>query len=95
MTCGKCGGPAVWAIVAALSVVTKDGPPDAVVGGNPARVVRQRSHDGVVAEWRAIRKWDWPVDKISRNLHAIVGPTSPPCEALLDAVLGVGRCTPA
>lgn len=69
------------AIVAARSVVTKDVPPYAVVGGNPARVVKQRFPDEVVAELLAIRWWDWQVDKISRNLHAIVG-------ADLDALRG-------
>jgi maltose O-acetyltransferase len=33
------------AIVAAGSVVTKDVPPDAIVGGNPARVIRSRGDD--------------------------------------------------
>jgi virginiamycin A acetyltransferase len=61
------------AIVAASAVVTKDVPPYAVVGGNPAQVVKQRFSDEVVAELLAIRWWDWPVDKITRNLPAIVG----------------------
>jgi virginiamycin A acetyltransferase len=60
-------------IIAARSVVTKDVPPYAVVGGNPARVVKQRFSDEVVAELLAIRWWDWPVEKITRNLPAIVG----------------------
>jgi virginiamycin A acetyltransferase len=61
------------AIVAARSVVTKDVPPYAIVGGNPAKVVRERFPDEVVTELLAIRWWDWPVDKITRNLHSIVG----------------------
>ena len=61
------------AIVAARAVVTGDVPPYAIVGGNPARVVKQRFPDEVVADLLAIRWWDWPVDKITRNLHAIVG----------------------
>ena len=59
------------AIVVARSVVTGDVPPYAVVGGNPAKVVKPRFPDEVVAEPLAIRWWDWPVDKITRNLHAI------------------------
>jgi virginiamycin A acetyltransferase len=68
-------GVKIWdgAIVAARSVVTKDVPPYAVVGGNPAQVVKQRFPDEVVAELLTTRWWNWPVDKITRNLHAIVG----------------------
>jgi virginiamycin A acetyltransferase len=61
------------AIIAARSVVTKDVPPYVVVGGNPAQVIKQRFPDEAVAELLAIRWWEWPVDKITRNLHAIVG----------------------
>lgn len=61
------------AIVAARSVVTGDVPPYTIVGGNPAKVFKRRFEDEVVAELLAIRWWDWPVDKITRNLHAIVG----------------------
>ncbi len=64
------------AIVAARAVVTRDVPPYAVVGGNPAKVVKQRFSEEVVAELLAIRWWDWPVEKITRNLHAIVGADS-------------------
>lgn len=61
------------AIIAARAVVTRDAPPYSIVGGNPARVVKQRFPDPVVAELLAIRWWDWPVEKITRNLAAIVG----------------------
>ncbi len=61
------------AIVAASSVVTRDVPPYSIVGGNPASVVKKRFADDVVAELLAIRWWDWPIEKITRNLQAIVG----------------------
>ncbi|MFO0851218.1 MAG: Vat family streptogramin A O-acetyltransferase [Gemmataceae bacterium] len=61
------------AVVAARSVVTRDVPPYSVVGGNPAQVVKQRFPDEVVAELLAIRWWDWPVEKITKNLPAVVG----------------------
>lgn len=61
------------AIVAACSVVTKDVPPYAVVGGNPAKIIRHRFPDDVVARLLQIAWWDWPVEKITRNLKAIVG----------------------
>jgi virginiamycin A acetyltransferase len=61
------------AIIAARSVVTKDVPPYSVVGGNPASVVRQRFSDEVVGELLSIRWWDWPVEKVTKNLPAIIG----------------------
>lgn len=61
------------AIVAAASVVTRDVPPFAIVGGNPAGVIRQRFSDEVSADLLRIAWWHWPVDKIERNLAALEG----------------------
>jgi virginiamycin A acetyltransferase len=61
------------AIVAARAVVTAEVPPYAIVGGNPAKVIKHRFPAEVVAELLALRWWDWPVAKITRNLPAIVG----------------------
>ena len=61
------------AIVAARSVVVSDVPAYTVAGGNPAKVIKPRFSDAVVNELRAIKWWDWPVEKITRNLSAIVG----------------------
>lgn len=56
------------AIVAAASVVTRDVPPYAVVGGNPAAVIRMRYPGDVINELLEIAWWDWPIDKIEANL---------------------------
>jgi len=61
------------AIVAAKSVVSHDVPPYAVVAGNPAKVVKMRFDDATIARLLRVAWWDWPVDKISRNLNAIRG----------------------
>ncbi|NLG44280.1 MAG: CatB-related O-acetyltransferase [Phycisphaerae bacterium] len=61
------------AIVASRAVVTKDVPPYAIVGGNPARVIRMRFDEVTVAALLDIRWWDWDIEKITRNLAAIVG----------------------
>lgn len=61
------------AIVAARSVVVSNVPAYSVVGGNPAKVIKQRFPDEVVNELLAIKWWDWPVETITRNLPAIVG----------------------
>jgi virginiamycin A acetyltransferase len=71
------------AIIAAKSVVTADVPPYAIVGGNPAKLIRRRFGDDVIAELLAIRWWDWGVDRITRNLDAIRGADM---EALRKAV---------
>lgn len=61
------------AVVAARSVVTGEVPPYAIVGGNPARVIRSRFDGATTAELVEIAWWDWPVARISANLDAIRG----------------------
>ncbi|MBX3578329.1 MAG: CatB-related O-acetyltransferase [Rhizobiaceae bacterium] len=61
------------AIVAARSVVTHDVPPYAIVAGNGAKVVKTRFDEQTVRRLLAVAWWDWPQDKISRNLDAIRG----------------------
>jgi virginiamycin A acetyltransferase len=60
------------AIVAAKSVVVSDVPPYAIVGGNPARLIRQRFGNDLVEALLAIAWWDWDIGKITRNLDKIV-----------------------
>lgn len=47
------------AVVGAGSVVTKDVPDYAIAVGNPARVIRQRFPDEVVAGLQALAWWNW------------------------------------
>ncbi|WP_287185219.1 CatB-related O-acetyltransferase [Rhodovulum sp.] len=61
------------AIMAAGAVVAADVRPYAVVAGNPAREVRRRFDDATIARLLAIAWWDWPTDRIDRNLNAICG----------------------
>lgn len=61
------------AIVAARAVVSRDVPPYSIVAGNPAKVVKHRFDPRTVARLLAVAWWDWPVDKVSRNLDAIRG----------------------
>jgi virginiamycin A acetyltransferase len=61
------------AVIAAKSVVSRDVPPYAIVAGNPAKVVKMRFDKRTVEHLLAVAWWDWPVDKISRNLDAIRG----------------------
>lgn len=61
------------AIVSSRSVVVSDVAPYTVVGGNPAKPIKERFPAEVVARLLAVAWWDWPIDRISANLEAIVG----------------------
>ncbi len=61
------------AIIASRSVVTKNIPPYAIVAGNPAKIIRYRFDDETIATLLNIQWWNWPIDKINRNLSGIVG----------------------
>ncbi|QDZ01193.1 CatB-related O-acetyltransferase [Nitratireductor mangrovi] len=61
------------AVVAARAVVGSDVPPYAVVAGNPARIVRMRYDEETARRLLAVAWWDWPVDKVTRNIDAISG----------------------
>ena len=61
------------AIVATRSTVVSDVPPYAVVGGNPARVIRMRYDGETIARLLAVAWWHWDRERITRNLDAIRG----------------------
>lgn len=60
------------AIISSRSVVVSDVAPYTVVGGNPAKLIRQRFATQTIAELEAIAWWDWPIEKITRHLSLIV-----------------------
>ena len=60
------------AVIAAKSVVVKDVAPYTTVGGNPAQIMKQRFSDRAINQLLQIRWWDWPIDKITRNLPLIM-----------------------
>jgi acetyltransferase-like isoleucine patch superfamily enzyme len=59
------------AVIAAGSVVTKDVRDYEVVGGNPARHIRNRFSDAQISELKKIRWWDWPLDKIKAHYRLL------------------------
>jgi len=71
------------AIIAARSVVVKDVPPFSIVAGNPAKVVKMRFNDKTIARLQKIAWWNWPIEKINRNLQLI-------CHLDIDQLEAVG-----
>ena len=59
------------AIIGSHSVVTKNVTPYSIIGGNPAREIRKRFDDSIIKRLLEIQWWNWPGDKIARNVHLL------------------------
>jgi acetyltransferase-like isoleucine patch superfamily enzyme len=55
------------AVIAAGSVVVKDVSPYAIVGGNPAKLMRYRFDEEIISKLLEIKWWDWDDEKIKEN----------------------------
>lgn len=53
-------------IVAMGSIVTKDIPPYEIWGGNPAKFIRKRFSDEIIAELQNIEWWDFSEEKLKQ-----------------------------
>lgn len=56
------------AVIAGRSVVTKDVEPYAIVGGNPARLIKKRFDDDTIKSLLDLKWWDWSSEKINKNV---------------------------
>lgn len=57
------------AIIGSNAVVTKDVPPYAIVGGNPAQIIRYRFSPEIIDALDKIKWWYWPLEKVKANRH--------------------------
>lgn len=56
------------AIIAARSIVTKDIPSYAIVGGNPAKIIRMRFDNEMIESLEKLKWWDFDCDKLEKWL---------------------------
>lgn len=67
-------------VIAARAVVVKDVPPYAIVGGNPAKVIKTRFPEETIERLLSLAWWDWPQEKIEHYVDRL-------CSADLELVL--------
>lgn len=59
------------AIIGSNSLVTKDVEPYTIIGGNPAKIIRQRFDDKTIETLLKIQWWNWPIEKITQSIKYI------------------------
>ncbi len=72
------------AIIAANSVVSKDVPDFAIVGGNPAKVIKYRFEQQIIDSLLKLKWWDWPLERIKLNQELFT--SSPNLEKLINFI---------
>ncbi len=60
--------------IGAGALVTHDIAPFSIVGGNPAKVIRMRFDDHLIARLLKLGWWNWPEEKVRENIQLICSP---------------------
>ncbi len=60
------------AIIGTRAVVTKDVPSYTIVGGIPAKEIKKRFSEDVIAKLKKMQWWNWKEEKVQKNLHSIM-----------------------
>jgi acetyltransferase-like isoleucine patch superfamily enzyme len=61
------------AVIGARTVVARDVPPYAIVGGNPAKITRMRFEATVVERLQKLAWWDWSDEEIMAAMPHLLG----------------------
>jgi virginiamycin A acetyltransferase len=59
------------AVIANNSHIVKDVPPYALVGGNPAKLIKYRFDEETISKLLEIKWWDWDDEKINENVNLL------------------------
>jgi len=59
------------AIIASNAVVTRHVAPYSIVGGNPAKLIRNRFDDNTIQALLKLQWWDWEIEKITKHAKDI------------------------
>lgn len=68
------------AIIGSFSVVTKNVAPYTINGGNPSNEIRKRFTENEIELLLKIKWWDWPPEKLTRNVALLTGTDIPKLE---------------
>ena len=60
------------AVIGARALVAKNIPPYAIVGGNPAKIIRFRFDETTIQKLLAIAWWNWPDEKINSSIDLLL-----------------------
>ncbi|WP_370204858.1 type B chloramphenicol O-acetyltransferase [Pararhodobacter marinus] len=69
------------AVIGTRAMVTRDVEPFAIVAGNPARTIRKRFDDRLIALLREMRWWDWPEDQLKDAMPLLTSGAVEPLHA--------------